>query len=86
VVSDLPYCEEWFVSGENGIVVPVGSSVALAEALIMLCADGEMRARFRNNARRLVEEKANYHLCMNRLHGIYQELFTQTQTAQDRDF
>lgn len=74
VVSRLPYCDEWFVNGENGFIVPVRNAKALAEAVIALCGDGELRRRFGAAGRAMVEIRADYHRCMDRLENLYWQL------------
>jgi glycosyltransferase involved in cell wall biosynthesis len=74
VVSKLPYCEEWFAHGQNGLLVPVRDPKALAAALIALCADKDLSKHLGAAGRRLVEERADYRRCMDTLHDVYQEL------------
>jgi glycosyltransferase involved in cell wall biosynthesis len=71
VVSRLPYCDEWFVDGENGLLVPVRDALALADAVTRLCRDPELRARFAEAGRRLVSERADYRKCMDDLERDY---------------
>lgn len=78
VVSDLPYCAEWFVDGENGLVVPVGDAVALAEALVRLCRDLQLRRRIGAAGRRLVAARADYQHCMDALEREYWNLLAKT--------
>lgn len=84
VVSDLPYCAEWFENGVNGIVVPVGDSIVLADAVLALIRDPARRQRIGAAGRRLVENRANYHRCMDTLEGLYRELIA-ARTAPLRD-
>lgn len=74
VVSHLPYCSEWFVDGENGLLVPVRDAQALADALAMLCADADLRCRFGAAGRYLVEQRADYRRCMDALETEYWNL------------
>jgi glycosyltransferase involved in cell wall biosynthesis len=74
VVSDLPYCAEWFENGVNGMIVPVGDPAALADAVLALMHDPEHRREIGAAGRRLVEKRANYHRCMDQLEGVYREL------------
>lgn len=74
VVSDLPYCREWFTSKDHGLVVAVGDAAALARAVIDLCADPELRRRMGATARTLVESRADYETCMDRLETVYFDL------------
>lgn len=82
VVSSLPYCGEWFVDGENGLLVPVRDATALAEALVAVCIDGDLRGRLGAAGRRLVEERADYRRCMDALEAVYRELLRETRPAR----
>jgi glycosyltransferase involved in cell wall biosynthesis len=82
VVSDLPYCSEWFVNRENGLVVPVRDHEALAGAVLSLCGDAGLRRRLGAAGRRLVEQRADYRRCMDALEAEYLNLLAATQQAQ----
>ena len=55
VTSDAPGCREIVHHGENGFLVPVKDSAALARALQTLIADGELRRKFGAQGRLLAE-------------------------------
>jgi glycosyltransferase involved in cell wall biosynthesis len=74
VVSDLPYSLEWFQNGANGVVVPVRDAKRLADAVIALVADSDRRRRMGAAGRRLVEERADYRRCMDKLETLYRSL------------
>ena len=74
VVSRLPYCAEWFVDGENGVLVPARNAQALAQAIVTLCSDGALRDRVGSFARKIVEERADYRRCMDAIEGEYRRL------------
>lgn len=82
VVGRLPYCSEWFVDGENGLLVPVRDAKALADALAILCADPDLRRRFGDAGRRLVEQRADYRRCMDALETEYRNLVAKVRSAQ----
>ena len=71
VVTDLPYCKEWFVHGENGLIVPPRDAKALENALVGLCGSPDLRRRFGIAGRRQVEERADYQRCMDTLETLY---------------
>jgi glycosyltransferase involved in cell wall biosynthesis len=73
-VSDLPYCKEWFVHGENGLLVPPRDAKALEDAIAVLCGSPDLRRRFGMAGRRLVEERADYQRCMDTLEALYFQL------------
>jgi glycosyltransferase involved in cell wall biosynthesis len=74
VVSELPYCAEWFQNGENGVIVPARDARTLAGAVVELLADDDRRREMGLAARRLVEAKADYRRCMDDLETIYSDL------------
>jgi glycosyltransferase involved in cell wall biosynthesis len=71
IVGELPYCDEWFESGENGLVVPTGDARALAKALRELCGNPDLRRQFGEAGRKLVAERADYERCMDSLETLY---------------
>jgi glycosyltransferase involved in cell wall biosynthesis len=84
VVSNLPYCAEWFENGTNGIIVPVGDAVAAADAATALLAEPARRRQIGAAARRLVQARADYGRCMDELEKVYQGLvFDGTTTRKD---
>lgn len=82
IVGSLPYCAEWFVDGENGLVVPVGDADALAAAIVRVCGDAQLRRRLAAAGRRLVEERADSRRCMDGLECVYRELLGQAAAPQ----
>lgn len=85
VVSCLPYCSEWFVDGENGLLVPVRDAKALANALAILCADTDLRHRLGDAGRHLVEQRADYRRCMDALEVEYRSLLAKARPARAQE-
>ncbi len=85
VVSRLPYCREWFADGKNGLLVPVRDAKALADALVMLCRDADLRRRMGAAGRQLVEERADYRRCMDVLEIEYRNLLAKAQPAKAQE-
>jgi glycosyltransferase involved in cell wall biosynthesis len=71
VVSDLPYCKEWFVGRENGVIVPQRDPRALAAAICEVYEDRTLAQKIGLAGRRLVENKADYDKCMDQLESLY---------------
>jgi glycosyltransferase involved in cell wall biosynthesis len=82
VVSDLPYCAEWFEDGQNGVVVPVRDSRAAANAILALMSDANRRQRIAAAGRSLVEARADYRRCMNQLETVYRDLLDARTTRR----
>jgi len=81
IVSDLPYCREWFMRGENGLVVPSRDAGALARAILELWLAPDLRRRFAEAGRALVETRADYAKCMDRLELLYFDLLERRQIS-----
>jgi glycosyltransferase involved in cell wall biosynthesis len=79
VVSELPYCKDWFVPRENGLIVPKRDARALAEAIGELFADDELRRRIGAASRQLVAARADYEKCMDKLESLYFDLLDHRQ-------
>jgi glycosyltransferase involved in cell wall biosynthesis len=71
IVSDLPYCKDWFISRENGLVIPARDSSALAEAIGELCLNRGLREEIGSAGRRQVTARADYEHCMDKLEALY---------------
>jgi glycosyltransferase involved in cell wall biosynthesis len=57
VATDTPGCREIAIEGETALTVPVDDAAVLAEAMVKMAGDADMRERFGKNARALVEAK-----------------------------
>ena len=74
VVTDLPANREWIEDGKNGFIVDPGDISALADRIVYLLKNDELRAAFGKTARENVRERAEYRKEMERVEKIYQEL------------
>jgi L-malate glycosyltransferase len=74
ICSDLPTVREFITSGEDGWLVPVRQSAALVDAIIQLLAQPQLGSELGTKANRVVAERYNYELEMQRMELIYQEL------------
>ena len=57
IVTDAPGCRETIVHGETGLLVPVKDTVALAEAMLEMADNAELRQQMGVAARLFCEEK-----------------------------
>jgi glycosyltransferase involved in cell wall biosynthesis len=83
VLSDLPALRAWVAQGVQGLFVPVGDDAALATAVVQLLADADKRRAMRNAAIRLVEERADSLVWMQRYAEIYQQLAARAALNND---
>jgi glycosyltransferase involved in cell wall biosynthesis len=74
IVSNLPYCTEWFVQRENGVIVGLRDKEALASAIIEVCTTPQLRQRLASAGRRKAEATASYERCMDDLEALYMKL------------
>jgi len=74
VCTDLPPLREFITSGENGWLVPVCQSSPLAEAILQLLAQPEQANEFGRKACKVVADKANSEVEMQRMEAIYYQL------------
>jgi glycosyltransferase involved in cell wall biosynthesis len=73
VVTDLPALRETIIDGENGFLVPVNDIQALADRVVYLLQNEEVRKRFGKLGRKLIQGTVEYRKEMDKLEKIYQE-------------
>ena len=74
VATDVPGCREIAIEGETGIIVPVDDADALAEAMVRMVEDADMRERFGKAARRLVETDFSAEVIGRQTVSVYDRL------------
>ncbi len=74
VLSDIPALRDWVEHEQQAIFVPRSDATALAEAIVRLLTDQELRTRLGHNAVALVQARADSKKCMRRYEEIYEEL------------
>lgn len=74
ICSDLPSIHELIINGDTGYLVPVGDDVQLAKAIISLLEQPELATRMGQQACRVVSEKYNYELEMQKMEDCYKNL------------
>ena len=87
VTTDAPGCREVVRNGENGFLIPLRSSHALANALRQLIENSELRKRMGQRGREIaVAEFSNERICEETL-SLYQALVSpQSADAADASF
>jgi glycosyltransferase involved in cell wall biosynthesis len=60
VVSDIPGNKEWIVDGVNGMLFPARNHEKLAEKMIQLARDAELRKKLGEKAILTVRKRANW--------------------------
>lgn len=79
VVTDVPAILEWVKDGENGFIVPRKNSTVLAEKLIELLNNDNMRREFGMKNLAIAKERANWDDNFMKLVHIYDKLCPQKE-------
>lgn len=74
VITDNGENSDWIIDGKGGYLVPNGASDILAERVIRLLKDKNMRLKFGRVNRQTIEERNNYVTEMDRMEVMYEEL------------
>ena len=74
IATDVPGCREIVHDGENGILVLLKNSIALASAIKELIDNSEKRKSMGINGRRLVESEFSEEIVVSQTLEVYQEL------------
>jgi glycosyltransferase involved in cell wall biosynthesis len=76
VVSDIPANTQLIDSGVHGAVVPVGDAARIADSLIQLLADPQMRSRMSLQARSRVVENYSTEKVIDRYETLFAEVLS----------
>ncbi len=74
IASDVPGCREIVVHEETGLLFPVDDVAALADAMVRLATDPQLRARCAMAARRLVVDKLAAHIIGRQTIALYRRI------------
>ncbi|MCJ7570523.1 MAG: glycosyltransferase family 4 protein [Candidatus Thermoplasmatota archaeon] len=74
VVTNLDVNTKWVENGKNGFVVPLKDPKTLSEKIIYLIEHEDVRRKFGEKGRKLVEEKFEYDKEMKKVENIYEQL------------
>lgn len=77
VVSDVPANLEWVEHGRNGFIVPRKDSTVLANSIIELLQDAELRKEFRDRNLVMAQERADLEKNLDKLERIYHRLMSE---------
>ena len=77
VISDLPSVREWIKDGWNGILVDPNNVDQIADSIIKLLENDQMRKTFADRNWKLIQEKGDQEYWMGRMEGLYYELLKQ---------
>jgi glycosyltransferase involved in cell wall biosynthesis len=74
VITDSGENARWIESGGNGFLVPVSDPRALAEMLLRLIADPELRSRLGAAGRATIQQRNDYQVEMAKMEALYQQI------------
>ena len=74
VITDFGDNRWWVEDGVNGFIVPLKDPKALAEKIIYLLKNEDVRKEFGKKNRQIIEERNNYYKEMEKMENIYKEL------------
>jgi glycosyltransferase involved in cell wall biosynthesis len=60
LVTEIPGNKEWIENEVNGLLVPVADSKILAEKILLLATDRELRTKLQVNANVTIKRKVNW--------------------------
>jgi glycosyltransferase involved in cell wall biosynthesis len=79
VITNIPANLRWVTDGENGFVVPRNDASALAERVVYLLGNDEVRKRFGKANREIIRNRAQHVREMEEIGEIYQTLINKRQ-------
>ncbi|MGQ9460599.1 MAG: glycosyltransferase family 4 protein [Candidatus Bathyarchaeaceae archaeon] len=74
VITDFGDNRKWVEDEVNGFVVPVKDPISLAEKIVYLLKNKDIRTKFGKVNRKIIEERNNYYKEMEKMERIYKEL------------
>lgn len=74
IITDVADNRKWVEDGVNGFVVPIKDPKSLAQRIIYLLKNDEIRRRFGKVNRKIIDERNNYYKEMEKMESIYEEL------------
>ena len=84
VASDVSGCRQTVVEGENGFLVPVKNSEALASKIKLLLDDAALASRLGARGREIAEERFDVEKVIERLRVFYEELLKRKLPGYER--
>jgi glycosyltransferase involved in cell wall biosynthesis len=71
VITDFGDNSKWVEDGVNGFIVPLKAPKALAEKIIYLLENEDIRREFGMRNKKIIEERNNYYKVMEKMENIY---------------
>jgi glycosyltransferase involved in cell wall biosynthesis len=74
VITDVVDNKKWVEDGVSGFLVPMKDQKALAEKIIYLLRNEDVRKQFGKISRQIIEERNNYYREMEKMEDIYKKV------------
>lgn len=74
VVTNIFGNREWIHAGVNGLLYPPGDARALAEKIVQLSQNAELRERFGEKCFLIVKERASWEKCVSKVEKTYAQV------------
>jgi len=74
VVTDIPANRDWIKDGENGFLVPISDINMLANKIVYLIKNDQIREKFGKTNRQIIKEKAECATEMAKIEKVYERL------------
>ena len=74
VVTDIPANHDWIKDGENGFLVPISDIEMLANKIVYLIKNDQIREEFGKTNRKIIQEKAECATEMAKMEKVYERL------------
>lgn len=81
VGTDIPANAQWLEHGGNGLLYPPGDAEALAECIQRAAADAPWRERAGRRNREIVEQRADWRVCVVRMDETYSSAIARAGTS-----
>ena len=76
VTTDMPGCREIVRDGDNGLLVEARNATALADALVKLLADPELRQQMGQRGRERVLSEFSQEIIITQILSLYREVLS----------
>jgi glycosyltransferase involved in cell wall biosynthesis len=74
IITDFGDNKKWVEDGTNGFLIPLSDPQVLASKIIQLIRNKEIRDKFGQINRQIIEERNDYHKEMEKIENIYKEI------------
>jgi glycosyltransferase involved in cell wall biosynthesis len=74
VVTNIPGNREWVRENVNGLLFPSGDAKALAEKIIQLSQNAELRRKFGEKCLQIIKERASWEKCVSKVEEVYSQV------------